>query len=283
MLRGVIGYGRRNPQLIVGLAMMFALILFWVIGPLFIDVTKAKPLSNMPDLQPSKEVPLGTDSAGREMLPVMLLGTLFTVQIGLIAGTVGILVGTILGFTAGYFGGIVDTIIRGAADVMLTIPALAVLVVIAAVIKQLLTPALMALIVASLAWMWPTRTIRSQVLSMRERPSVEIARLSGLNDLQIIFAEILPNLLPYLAAGFVGAVSAGILAAVGLEALGLGPQTEPTLGMTIFWGIYYGALLRGMWWWWVPPIAAIAYVFIALFMVSSGLDELANPRLRRAA
>jgi peptide/nickel transport system permease protein len=283
MLRGVIGYGRRNPQLVVGLAMMFALVLFWVIGPLFIDVTKARPLSSMPDRPPSKEIPLGTDSAGREMLPVMLLGTLFTVQIGLIAGTVGILVGTILGFTAGYFGGIVDTTIRGAADVMLTIPALAVLVVIAAVIQQLLTPALMALIVASLAWMWPTRTIRSQVLSMRERPYVEIARLSGLNDLQIIFAEILPNLLPYLAAGFVGAVSAGILAAVGLEALGLGPQTEPTLGMTIFWGIYYGALLRGMWWWWVPPIAAIAYVFIALFMISSGLDELANPRLRRAA
>jgi len=283
MLRGVIGYGRRNPQVVVGLAMMLALVLFWVIGPLFIDVTKARPLSNMPDRPPSKEIPLGTDSAGREMLPVMLLGTLFTVQIGLIAGTVGILVGMILGFTAGYFGGVVDTIIRGAADVMLTIPALAVLVVIAAVIQQLLTPALMALIVASLAWMWPTRTIRSQVLSMRERPYVEIARLSGLNDPQIIFAEILPNLLPFLAAGFVGAVSAGILAAIGLEALGLGPQTEPTLGMTIFWGIYYGALLRGMWWWWVPPIAAIAYVFIALFMVSSGLDELANPRLRRAA
>ena len=283
MLRGVFGYARRNPQLVVGLVMISALVLFWVIGPLFIDVTKARPLSNMPDRPPSKEIPLGTDSAGREMLPVMLLGTLYTVQIGLIAGTVGILLGTILGFTAGYFGGIVDTTIRGAADVMLTIPALAVLVVIAAVIKQLLTPALMALIVASLAWMWPTRTIRSQVLSMRERPYVEIARLSGLNDPQIIFAEILPNLLPFLAAGFVGAVSGGILAAIGLEALGLGPQTEPTLGMTIFWGMYYGALLRGMWWWWVPPIAAIAYVFIALFMVSSGLDELANPRLRRAA
>ena len=93
----------------------------------------------------------------------------------------------------------------------------------------------------------------------------------------------LPNLLPYLAASFVGAVSSAIMAAVGLEALGLGPQTDPTLGMTIFWCIYYGAILRGMWWWWVPPMAAISYVFIGLFMIASGLDELANPRLRREA
>jgi peptide/nickel transport system permease protein len=141
----------------------------------------------------------------------------------------------------------------------------------------------MAAVIALLAWMWPTRTIRAQVLTLRERSYVEIARLSGMGDIKIIFKELLPNLLPYLAASFVGAVSAAILAAVGLEALGLGPQTDPTLGMTIFWGMYYGAILRGMWWWWVPPMAAISYVFIGLFMISWGLDELANPRLRRAA
>ena len=282
MFRNVFAYGRRNPELIVGVAMLLLLVLFWIIGPLFIDVKKATPLSTMPDMPPGKGYPLGTESVGRDMLAILLLGTRYSFQIGLIAGTVGLTLGTLLGFTAGYFGGTVDTIIRGAADVGLTIPALAVLVVVASVIQQLLTPTLMALIIASLAWMWPTRTIRSQVLSMRERPYIEIARLSGLNDVQIIFKEILPNLLPYLAASFVGAVSSGLLAAIGLEALGLGPQTEPTLGMTIFWGMYYGALLRGMWWWWALPIVAIAWVFISLFMVSSGLDEIANPRLRRA-
>jgi peptide/nickel transport system permease protein len=130
--------------------------------------------------------------------------------------------------------------------------------------------------------MRPARTIRAQVLSMRERPYVEIARLSGMNDFQIIVQELLPNLLPYLAASYVGAVAAALLAAIGLEAMGLGPQNDPTLGMTIFWCNYYGALLRGMWWWWAPPIAAILYVFMGLFAISSGLDELSNPRLRRA-
>jgi len=283
MLQSSVDYGRRNPQLVIGLAMLLMLGLFWLVGPIFIDLDKARPLSAIPDMVPSAEFPLGTDTVGRELLPVLLLGTLYTFEIGLIAGILGLLVGMLLGFTAGYFGGPTDTIIRGAADVGLAIPALAVLVVIASVIKEVLSPEIMALIVASLAWMFPTRTIRSQVLTMRERPYVEIARLSGLNDRQIIFKELMPNLLPYLAASFVGAVAAAILAAIGLEALGLGPQNAPTLGMTIFWGTYYGALLRGMWWWWGPPIVAIVWVFVSLFMISSGLDEIANPRLRREA
>jgi len=282
-MRTFLSYCRRNPQLAVGLIMFLALLLFWLIGPLVIDTDDARPMSALPDLSPSTEYPLGTDSTGRQLLPVLLQGTLYTLQIGLIAGSVGLLVGIILGFSAGYFGGILDTIVRTGADVILTIPTLAVLVVIASLIKDRLDPQNMAAVIALLAWMWPTRTIRAQVLTLRERPYVEIARLSGMGDVKIILKELLPNLLPYLAASFVGAVSAAILAAIGLEALGLGPQTDPTLGMTIFWSIYYGAILRGMWWWWAPPMAAISYVFIGLFMISWGLDELANPRLRRAA
>jgi peptide/nickel transport system permease protein len=278
-----LSYCQRNPQLAVGLIMFLALLLFWLIGPLVIDTNDARPMSALPDQSPSAEYPLGTDSTGRQLLPVLLQGTLYTLQIGLIAGSAGLLVGIVLGFSAGYFGGILDTIVRTGADVILTIPTLAVLVVIASLIKDRLDPQNMAAVIALLAWMWPTRTIRAQVLTLRERPYVEIARLSGMGDVKIIFKELFPNLLPYLAASFVGAVSAAILAAVGLEALGLGPQTDPTLGMTIFWSIYYGAILRGMWWWWVPPMAAISYVFIGLFMISWGLDELANPRLRRAA
>jgi peptide/nickel transport system permease protein len=263
--------------------MFFLLLLFWTIGPFVIDSKGARPLSAIPDHPPSNEYPLGTDSSGRQLLPVLLQGTLYTFQIGLVAGTVGLLIGTVLGFIAGYFGGPVDTFIRTGADVMLTIPALAVLVVIASIIHDQMTPAIMAWIIALLAWMWPTRTIRAQVLSMRERSYVEIARLSGMSHLKIIAVELFPNLLPYLAASFVGAVSAALLAAIGLEALGLGPQNDPTLGMTIFWCMYYGALMRGLWWWWMPPMAAISYVFVGLFLLSAGLDELSNPRLRRAA
>ena len=74
-----------------------------------------------------------------------------------------------------------------------------------------------------------------------------------------------------------------ILATIGLEALGLGPQNQPTLGMIIYWALYYTAVLRGLWWWWAPPIIVIVLTFMGLFLVSAGLDQIANPRLRRPA
>jgi len=105
--------------------------------------------------------------------------------------------------------------------------------------------------------------------------------MSGVGGLKIIFFELMPNLLPYLAASLVGAIASAILASIGLEALGLGPVDSPTLGMTIYWVIYYAALLHGYWWWWLPPIAIITILFVGLFNLAGGLDEIANPRLRK--
>jgi peptide/nickel transport system permease protein len=272
----------RNSQLAAGVLILALMTLCWVIGYFVVDTSLAAPLSAPVDEPPSAEHLLGTDSTGRELAAVLIAGAPTTLQIGLIAGALGMIIGTILGFTGGYFGGAVDAVIRTLADVALTVPALAVLVVIASVISKTLSPEILALIIASLAWMFPTRTIRSQVLSMRERAYVEVARLNGLSNFEIIFKELVPNLLPYLAASFVGAVSAAVLAAIGLELLGLGPQSEPTLGMTIFWARYHAALARGLWWWWGPPVLLIILLFVALFLIAAGLDEIANPRARRA-
>ncbi len=273
----------QNPRITVGLALISCMLLFWLVGVLTIGTSKAVPISGPPDQPPSARYLLGTDSAGRQLLPVLIAGIPLTLEIGLLAGGVGLLIGALLGFSAGYFGGPVDSIIRTAADVILPIPALAVLVVIASTIHTLLSVEIMALVIASLAWMYPTRTIRAQVMSLRNRAFVEVGRFSGETHVDIIFRELMPNLLPYLAASFVGAVGAGILAGIGLEALGLGPQDKPTLGMTIFWAIYYGATLRGMWWWWGPPIVVLILVFMSLFLIAQGLDRYANPRLRRTA
>ena len=140
----------------------------------------------------------------------------------------------------------------------------------------------MAMVVASLAWMWPTRVIRAQVLTMRERAYVQMAKLNGMSTAEIIWKELFPNLLPYLAAQFANAVNWAILSSIGLEALGLGPQNEPTVGMTIYWAITFSALIRGMWWWWAIPILFIGLVFVGLLLVAAGLDELANPKQRKA-
>ena len=267
-------------QLTLGLVIILAVILLGLIGPLFVDVRGAKVGAATPDERPSLHYPLGTDTVGRQLLPVIIVGTPLTLSIGLIAGAIGLGVGIIFGFVAGYYGGLWDNLFRGAADVFLTVPGLLILVVLASSGKGALDVKTEAFVVSALAWMWPTRTIRSQVLSMRERGYVQVAKFSGTSGPKIILVEILPNLLPYLATSFVAAVAAAILASIGLEALGLGPQNQPTLGMTIYWALYYTTVMRGLIWWWLPPILIIVLIFVGLYLIAAGLDQIANPRLR---
>jgi peptide/nickel transport system permease protein len=211
----------------------------------------------------------------------MIAGTPMTLRIGLIAGFLGVGIGTVLAFVAAYYGGWADAIIRAIVDVGLTVPGLLVLIIVAITVRQALSVEIMALVVASLAWLWPARTIRAQVLTMRERSWVQVAKLSGMSGPEIIVKEMLPNLFPYLAAALVNSISSAILASIGLEALGLGPIDAPTLGMTVYWVLFNAALINGWWWWWAPPIVILFILFIGLFTVSVGLDEIANPRLRK--
>jgi peptide/nickel transport system permease protein len=273
---------RRNISLVIGIVLLSGLVLFVGIGHIVVDTSKARPLSAPAMKPPSLQYPFGTDRQGRDLLAVMVTGTPLTLRIGFIAGFLGVGIGAVLGFVSAYYRGTIDTVIRGIADIGLTVPGLLVLIIIAVSIKEGLTVDQMAIIVASLAWLNPTRTIRAQVLSLRERGYVEVARLSGMSGPEIIFREMMPNLLPYLAATLVNAVSNAILASIGLEVLGLGPIESPTLGMTLYWVNYNAALINGWWWWWTAPIVIILVVFLGLFFLTVGLDEIANPRLRRA-
>jgi peptide/nickel transport system permease protein len=275
-------YMRRNMSLVVGLGLLVTLVLFVGIGHILVDTNKSRALSAPAIRPPSLQYPFGTDRQGRDLLATMIAGTPLTLRIGFIAGFLGVSIGTILGFTSAYYRGTVDIIIRGIVDIGLTVPGLLVLIIIAVSLKGGLTIDQMAIVVASLAWLQPTRTIRAQVLSLRERGYVEVARLSGMSGPEIIVQELMPNLLPYLAATLVNAVSNAILASIGLEVLGLGPVDAPTLGMTLYWVNYNAALINGWWWWWLAPIVIILMVFLGLFFLTVGLDEIANPRLRRA-
>jgi peptide/nickel transport system permease protein len=282
-MRDAFRYLGRNPSLTVGIALLAALGLFIIIGDLLVDTEDARPLS-VPTLRPpSHDYPFGTDRQGRDLLAVMIAGTPLTLRIGFVAGFLGVGLGTVLGFIGAYYRGLIDTMIRGIADIGLTVPGLLVLIIIAVSIKGTLTVNQMAIVVASLAWLYPTRTIRAQVLSLRERGYVEVARLSGMSGPGIIFLELIPNLLPYLAATLVSSVSSAILASIGLEVLGLGPIDAPTLGMTLYWVNFNAAMINGWWWWWTAPTVIILTVFLGLFFLTVGLDEIANPRLRRRA
>ena len=273
-----------NPKLLIGAAILVLIILMGLTGPLFWDVTLARVGTSPLNLPPAWVAggdpahPLGTDNSGRDMLALIVTGMPSSLRIGSIAAGTGMVLGIILGFTSGFLGGWVDNVIRTVTDAFLTIPELLVLVTLAAYIRP--TVMVMALLLAAFAWRGPTRLIRAQALSMREQGYVRMARLSGSSTLSIMFREMMPNLLPYLAASLAGNISGAILAATGLELLGLGPTRVPTLGMTIYYSIRASAVLRGMWWWWGFPILALVVIFTSFFLMAVGLDEIANPRLR---
>jgi len=269
-----------NRTFWAGCLLLFLIIIPSLVGSALLEPEALKIMAGLPNLPPSADHLLGTQSEGRDMLALMLVGTPTTLRIGLIGGGVGLLAGILLGLISGYYGGWLDGLIRGTVDVGLTIPSLAILIMIAAAFRGLSVD-LMGVVIALTAWMQTTRTIRSQVLTLRERSFVQMARLSGSSSLGIIFQEIMPNLIPYIAASFVDAVSTAILASIGLEVLGLGAQQAQTLGNTIYFAIFYSAMWRGLWWWWLPPIIVLVGIFLGLFLISSALDDYANPRLHR--
>ena len=281
-----------DPKLLWGVGILLAIIAVGLVGRYAWDTemvyTGSAPLKLPPvgfenlRKQPGVgEHPLGTDGAGRDMLSLIIVGAPNTLFVGLVASTIGMTVGILLGFSAGFIGGRVDDVIRVFSDVMITIPPLLILVVVQASFGDV-SLTLMALLIAGFVWQSPTRLIRAQVLSMRESGYVQMARLSGASTFDIMFREMMPNLVPYLFGSFIASVTTSIVTAVGLEVLGLGPQRIPTLGRTIYEAINSGALIQNLWWWWGIPTLLLAVMFIALLLINLGLDEVSNPRLRKA-
>ncbi|HHY49007.1 MAG TPA: ABC transporter permease [Alphaproteobacteria bacterium] len=275
-------YLRRNWSLTVGLVILLFLVLFTVVGFAIIDPKDAYPLAAPTKRPPDLKYWLGTDFFGRDLFAAMVVGMWQTAIIGLLAGGIGTAVGVVLGFVSAYFGGWIDSTIRTICQILTPIPVLLIQVVVAGSLdKRDVTYLTMALIVAMLAWMGPTLVIRAQVLTMKERQFVSVAKLSGVSDLGIIFKEILPNLLPFIAAAFVGQVFAAVFASFYLAVLGLGPLREPLLGNIIWAAQSQGAFFNGWWWWPIEPAAAMILILGSLALINMGLDELANPRVRR--
>ncbi|MFQ6546869.1 ABC transporter permease [Aestuariibius sp. 2305UL40-4] len=281
-----------NPKLIWGLAILLGIVVVGLVGRLFWNLDLAFTGASLLRLPPvgfenlrgqagQWMTPLGTDGAGRDMLALIIIGAPNTLYVGAVASVIGMGLGIFLGFTAGFVGGRTDDVIRVLSDVMITIPPLLILVVVQSVFGDI-SLTMMALLIAGFVWQSPTRLIRAQVLSMREAGYVQMAKLSGASTFDIMFKEMMPNLVPYLFGSFIASVTTSIVTAVGLEVLGLGPQRVPTLGRVIYEAINAGALIQNLWWWWGIPTILLALMFIGLLLVNLGLDEVSNPRLRKA-
>ena len=189
------------------------------------------------------------------------------------------LLGVVVGFAAGYRGGVVDEVLNMLTNIVLVIPTLAVLLIIAAYleVRGILVE---AVFIGFTAWPWAARAVRAQTFSLVNRDFVDLARLSGVKAGKIILNEIAPNMMSYLLLVFILEFGGAILNAATLDFIGLGPTEGMSLGLMMNNAVMWGALLLGQWWWFVPPGAAITAIVGALYVMNVGLNEVFNPKLR---
>ncbi|MCC6944258.1 MAG: ABC transporter permease [Thermomicrobiales bacterium] len=271
-----------NRKFVWGAAVFLAIWLTAIIGSQFVEPAMRRTGAYPPKLSPSFDSPalwVGTTTLGQSVAVQWTQAVPNSMLVGLIAAAIGTSVGAVIGLVGGYYGGRVDAVLRVIVDIFLSIPSLLFLILIASLLKGV-SVVEMALVIGAFAWAWPARAVRSQTLSLKERPFVRVAKLSGMGNLEIILRELLPHLLAWLGANFLNAFIAAILAESALSIIGLGPAREMTLGMMIYWALNFGAMIQNMWWWWITPVITLIVLFLSLFLVHLGLDEVGNPRLR---
>jgi peptide/nickel transport system permease protein len=278
---------RHKPKLSIGLLLLFLVVLF---GALHSPIVHAIGHGNDPMAigfggrweQPSGSHLLGTDSVGRDVMALLVTGLWTSLKIGLLAGVLSTVIGVIVAFYAAYRGGWLDNVLATVTDLFLVIPSFPLLIAFSGFAKKVSLFEI-GVILAVFSWAGAARVIRSQVLSLRTRPYIDMARVTKSRDFEIITTELLPNMLPFIALGLALAAIGSIFGLVGLELIGLGPSGLIDLGLLINTAVTNGALSLGAWPIFVAPIGLITILFFALNLINVGLDEAYNPRLRKVA
>ena len=230
-----------------------------------------------------KTLPLGTDNFGRDVLKELVSATGTSIKIGLIAGTIATLIGLTLGLLSGYLGGLADDLIMFFTNVFTVIPGFVLLILISYSIGQEQRgPSVVALVIGLTSWTWTCRSVRSQVISLRNRDHVNLSKLSGHSLFRIVMTDILPYIASYVVMAFILQVSSGILSEAQLSMLGLGPKTTETatLGLMMNWAMLYSAHTNGSWWAYFPVILTITLISFSLNLMNTGMDQVFNPTLR---
>ncbi len=248
-----------------------------------IDSISKTDYVNIKDVTNVITLPLGTDNFGRDVLKELVSACGTSIMIGIIAGAVATLIGLTFGLLAGYLGGVVDDLIMFITNIFTVIPSFVLLILISYSIGQEQRgAAVVAAVIGLTSWTWTARSVRSQVISLRNRDHVNLSKLSGHSLLRIILTDILPYIASYVVMAFILQVSSGILSEAQLSLLGLGPKTTevPTLGLMMNWAMLYSAHTNGSWWAYFPVILTITLISFSLNLMNTGLDQVFNPTLR---
>ncbi|MEH3077149.1 MAG: ABC transporter permease [Quadrisphaera sp.] len=278
---------RWDGKLAAGVATVALILVFALVGPLLAQDPRSS--DNPALLPPGPGHWLGTTKLGYDVLAQLATGTRGSLFVGLLGGLVSLVLALAFGILAGYLGGVVDEVLMLLTNINLVIPGLPLVMVIAAYVQNapglgsLARSSLMvALVLGVTGWAGSAVVLRAQARSLRTREYVAAARVAGEGPLRIICVEILPNLVPLIAAQLIYGVIFTVLGEAGLSYLGLGPTGSITLGTMLNDAQTGQAVGTGAWWWFVPPGTVIALLGAGLSLVNFAIDEVVDPRLRTA-
>lgn len=235
------------------------------------------PAPGRPYAPPGGTFLLGTDNLGEDILSEIIYGGRVSITVGIIVAFLSTGLGTLVGILAGYYMKTIDEILMRATDMVLILPALPLMIILAAYLGPSIRTVILVLTIT--AWPSVARVVRSQTLSLRERPFVDSARVAGASDLRIIMKILFPNLASIIAANAVLMVTAAVVGEAALDFIGLGDITVVSWGTMLYWAQSY-ALFNNAWWWVVAPGVCIVLVGLAFVLISVSIENVFNPRLR---
>ncbi len=276
---------RRNRLGMVGLSILICFGLLALLAPvppaidrIYRPMTGVDPVISWSS-PPGPRHLLGTDFMGRDILSQLMKGAQIAFIVGITAALASVFIGTVVGLTAGYFGGTVDMLLMRLADIVLTLPGLPLIIIVAAAVGRQSIGVIIFLI-AVLGWPSTARVIRAQTLSLKTRPFVEAARVAGCGHGRIIFRHLAPNVLPLSFLYMTFGVSGAILTEAGLSFIGLGDSSVVSWGMMLQWCFTTGHTFRAPYWI-LPPGLAISLLSFSFYLIGRSMDEIVNPRLRK--
>jgi len=227
---------------------------------------------------PSSEFWLGTDENGRSVLTMLIWGTRISLFVGLLATAISMVIGTVVGVVSGFFEGWTARLLYRLTEWFLVIPFLPLAIILAVVLGRSLVN--IAIVIGVTSWPATALLIRSQTLTIKERPYLERARLLGAGRWHRMTRHVLPNVTPMIFANTTLTVAVAILSETTLSFLGLGDPTRVSWGSMLEGAFGVGAMTTGSWWYIVPPGICVVLVVLAFTLIGQALEEVFNPRLR---
>ncbi|MBI3514741.1 MAG: ABC transporter permease [Proteobacteria bacterium] len=233
-----------------------------------------------PDVPPSWPYLLGTNSRGQDVFWQLSFAIRNTLAFGLMVALVSRMLALVIGLVAGYLGGWVDRVLMSINDTFLVVPLFPILVLFYFVMRDSMTWALLALVMAGLGWAYDARLIRSLAMSLRTREFTETSVFSGMSVGRILAEEHFPYVLPIVFSTTLNNINWAIGLEVTLAVLGFTDINTPTIGGMIFWANQHTAMVAGIWWWIAFPVALVVATFIGFFLVAIAMNEYIDPRSR---